>query len=177
MIAPEAVIVKSAFEEPPLPAVLHQPSRTLQNLALNKARHAHLPAGASGWVVGADTVVLLGKTPLGKPTGRQQAQEMLRTLSGQWQTVFSAVAVLPLPGGPAQTGVERTRVCFRNLSEAEITRYLKSGEWTDKAGAYGAPGGGAALIKEVRGSWNNVVGLPVALLAALLEEAGFPLRS
>lgn len=173
MIAPEAVIVESAFEEPPLPAVLHRPAHTLQGLALNKARHAHLPPRATGWVVGADTVVLLGKTPLGKPSSRKQAQEMLRTLSGQWQTVFSAVAVVPLSGEPTQSGVERTRVRFRNLSEAEITRYLKSDEWTDKAGAYGAQGLGAALIEEVRGSWNNVVGLPVALLVELLTEAGF----
>lgn len=117
-------------------------------------------------VLAADTVVHMGKHPYGKPVDAADARAMLLSLSGRWHQVTTGVAVRR---GPRLHSFRvTTEVRMRTLSAAEIDRYVQTGEPMDKAGAYGIQGEGGALVAEVRGSWTNVMGLPVeATLAAL----------
>jgi septum formation protein len=127
-------------------------------------------AGATGVVVAADTVVHRDDTVFDKPLSRAEARATLRLLSGAWHHVTTAVCVRA-PGGSRLFHVT-TDVRFRNLGDAEIERYLATGEADDKAGAYGIQGAGGALVAEIRGSYSNVVGLPLEETLAALDDVG-----
>lgn len=148
------------------------PSQVVLELAERKAK-----AGARLYrnhcVIGADTIVTIHGDILGKPSNKQHAIQMLKTLSGQTHSVFTGVAVAF--EGAIETFYEKTDVTFWELSEKEIERYTETGEPFDKAGAYGIQGWGALLVKEVRGDYFSVVGLPVARVARMLEKIGFPI--
>lgn len=118
------------------------------------------------WVIAADTVVHVGDRMFDKPLDRAEAAAHLRALSGGWHAVTTGVCVRR-PDGERVFPVT-TDVRFRVLSEAEIATYVASGEADDKAGAYAIQGRGGALVAEIRGSYTNVVGLPLEeTLAAL----------
>jgi len=142
----------------------------LQAVALRKARLAasQLPEGS--WVLAADTAVVLGERVFGKPRDRGEAEAFLRTLSARTHRVLTAVAFL----GPAgeQTLCPATDVRFRPLTDAQIGWYASLDEPYDKAGGYAIQGQGAFLVAEIRGSFTNVVGLPMAEVTDLLEAAG-----
>jgi len=125
------------------------------------------------WVLGADTVVAQGSRLLGKPRDAAQAQAMLKRLSGAWHEVVTGVALCPLNRAqkPRIFHVS-TRVHFRRLSPDEIGAYVASGEPMDKAGAYGIQGRAGAFVKELRGDYFNVVGLPLARLSEIWSEIG-----
>ena len=110
-------------------------------------------------VVSADTIVHLGADVLGKPADDSEARSMLGALSGRWHDVTTGVAIRRQ--GQSEVFAVTTRVRFRTLSDGDIQRYVDTGEPRDKAGAYGIQGIGGALVAEVRGSWTNVMGLPV----------------
>lgn len=122
-------------------------------------------------VVAADTIVVIGAEILGKPAGEAEATAMLRRLAGREHVVHTGVAVRGPAGAAA--GVESTVVRFRGLSDPEILAYVATGEPLDKAGAYGIQGYGAALVEGIEGCYFNVMGLPVARLLVLLEDAGW----
>jgi septum formation protein len=122
-------------------------------------------------VLAADTTVVLGGAVLGKPTDVAEAAAMLRQLSGQVHHVLTGVTVLDGGGLPTDLLVG-TEVRFADLDDVAIDRYVATGEPLDKAGAYGIQGRGQVLVAEVRGSWTNVVGLPVAECLPLLAAAG-----
>ena len=113
-------------------------------------------------VIGADTVVAVDGKILGKPADRQQAAEMLRSLSGKYHSVFTGVTVVK-PEGTAVFSVE-TRVKFFDLTDDEINSYVLTGECDDKAGAYGIQGKGSLLVEKIDGDYFNVVGLTVSKL-------------
>jgi septum formation protein len=121
-------------------------------------------------VVGADTVVELDGAILGKPNGVDDARATLRRLSGREHHVLSGVTILH---GTADTEpiafVERTTVRFVALTDDQISAYVASGEPLDKAGAYGIQGVGGRFVAEIRGNYHNVVGLPLASVAAALD--------
>lgn len=121
-------------------------------------------------VVAADTLVALENTVLGKPFDHDDAFRMLRTLSGKWHQVYTGVTVVR--SGNIRTGCEITQVKFRELEDAEIWRYIATGEPLDKAGAYGIQEKGALLVERIDGDFYNVVGLPLVLLSRLLNELG-----
>ncbi len=125
-------------------------------------------------VIGADTVVALGGDVLNKPADGGEARAMLRRLSGRAHTVYTGLCVLGPRGAPAQARLElvAAEVVFRALDEAEIAAYVATGEPLDKAGAYGVQGLGGRLVREVRGSYTAVVGLPLAAAHRLLAAAG-----
>lgn len=123
----------------------------------------------AGWVVAADTVVHVDDRMFDKPTSRDEAAAHLRALSGGWHAVTTGVCVRRPDGEEAFTVT--TRIRFRTLSEAEVLAYVASGEADDKAGAYAIQGLGGALVAEIRGSYTNVVGLP---LEETLKALGFP---
>ena len=113
-------------------------------------------------VVGADTAVVLDEEVFGKPADEADATDMLRRLSGRAHDVLTGVAMVG--AGARRSFVERTTVLMRALSDEEIEQYVASGEPLDKAGAYAIQGGAAAFIVDVRGSYSNVVGLPMERL-------------
>jgi septum formation protein len=149
--------------------------------AVAKVHHAALPADASEgvFVLGTDTVVTLAGKVMGKPASRVEAQEMIAALSGRTHQVISGVALARLGAQGLPTEVRRaaatTDVTFVEVDGPRIEAYLESGEWTDKAGAYGIQGLAATFVSEVRGEYSNVVGLPLCLLTRLFREAGFDL--
>ena len=124
-------------------------------------------------VLTSDTTVALGTAILGKPEDAQQAQAMLRALSGQTHEVLTAVAV--------QHGEQRwqtlsvSKVRFMAMSEAQISAYVASGEPFGKAGAYGVQGLAAAMIEHIEGSYSGIMGLPVFETAQLLRQIGWKL--
>jgi septum formation protein len=128
--------------------------------------------GAAAIVLGADTVVAVDGCCFGKPVDDGDALAMLRALSGRWHEVTTAVALCRAGGEPLDAVAVRTAVCFRALSDAAMAGYVASGEGRDKAGAYAIQGLGSGLVLEVRGSYDNVVGLPSATVLDLLERHG-----
>lgn len=113
-------------------------------------------------VIGADTVVAVDDEILGKPADRQQAAEMLKSLSGKYHSVFTGVTVIK-PENTITFSVE-TKVKFFDLTDEEIRNYIATGECDDKAGAYGIQGKGALLVEKINGDYFNVVGLPISEL-------------
>jgi septum formation protein len=132
--------------------------------------------GADEVVLAADTTVVLEGAVLGKPVDVEEAAAMLRRLSGRAHHVITSVTVLDRRGIPAEALVG-TEVRFAELDEPTIAWYVATGEPLDKAGAYGIQGRAQVLVAEVRGSWTNVVGLPVVEALSLLRAAGIRARS
>lgn len=119
-------------------------------------------------VVAADTIVVCEGRVLGKPHSREEAIAMLRLLSGREHQVMTGCTVLQ--DDRAETFTEVTDLSFRPLSDAEIQRYVDSGEPMDKAGAYGIQGGAALFCPGMRGDYYNVMGLPVCRLGEVLRH-------
>ena len=122
-------------------------------------------------MIGADTVVAFGGRILGKPKDRSDARDTLRLLSGRTHQVYTGVCVAA--GGSVRSGVECSEVTFYPLTEAAIEVYLDTGSPMDKAGSYGIQDG-FGIVESYRGDYGNIVGLPAALTARLLREAGCP---
>ncbi len=120
-------------------------------------------------VIAADTVVAFEGRSLGKPEDANEAIAMLELLSGTTHEVHTGLAVRI--NGTVLSGVETTEVAMRNLESSEIEAYVASGAALDKAGAYGIQDANFSPVDSYRGSYSNVVGLPVALLARLLNES------
>lgn len=122
-------------------------------------------------VLGADTIVVLGDRIMGKPTDDAHALAMLTALSGQTHQVITAFCLM-LPGHDALTRAVTTDVDMRTSTEAELRAYIATGEPMDKAGAYAIQGMGTFLVTAIRGSYTNVVGLPVARVLEMLISWG-----
>lgn len=148
----------------------------LDTLALQLAKAkaeeiALLPIAKDKAVLGADTIVVLGDEVLGKPKDERDAKRMLVALSGKTHFVYTGVCV-SLPTGTSRkelTGVSKTSVLFEKLTKKQIDDYIKTGSPMDKAGAYGIQDGG--LVKEIKGSFTGVVGLPMELVKELVKQA------
>ncbi|MFU8819871.1 MAG: Maf family protein, partial [Desulfurivibrio sp.] len=145
------------------------PAAFAGRLAREKARVVAALCPGS-WVLAADTVVAVADEILGKPADAAEACRMLTKLAGRSHTVFTGFCLVRGAEGGSQ-GVTATEVRFAELSPALIAAYVATGEPLDKAGAYGLQGLGGALVREIRGSHSNVIGLPLhqvttALLAA-----------
>jgi len=120
--------------------------------------------------IAADTVVVLGAEMFGKPKSRTEARRMLSRLSGREHKVITVVVLYRHRDGRTASGVERSRVTFKTLSPSVIESYLKAVNCLDKAGAYAIQESGDALVERLRGDYDNVVGLPLALLSRLLQR-------
>jgi septum formation protein len=121
-------------------------------------------------VLAADTAVVLDGRILGKPADREDAEGMLRQLSGRTHEVLTAIALRTAQG--VQSRISRSEVTFRSMGAAEARAYWETGEPSDKAGAYAIQGCGAIFIAELRGSYSGVMGLPLFETAELLQKAG-----
>ncbi len=143
------------------------PAEFVKRLATEKAEKIAVDHPGA-WVVGADTAVVLDNQILGKPDSPSHAEEMLQQLSGRRHEVWTGFTIC----GPEEqiSQALMTRVCFLELPPELIHSYVLSGEPLDKAGSYGIQGLGGMLVSEIKGSYSNVIGLPLAeLVEAMLK--------
>jgi septum formation protein len=126
----------------------------------------------AAWVIGADTIVVINGEILGKPADESEARAMLGKLSGNNHRVFTGIAVMRKSGAVNLSEVVASEVIFKDISPAEMDWYVATDEPYDKAGAYAVQGGGAFFIREIHGSYTNVIGLPLCEAITLLKLAG-----
>jgi septum formation protein len=155
--------VAAEVDETPLPDEAPEPY--VQRLALAKA-NAVARRQPGRLVLGADTTVTVDGAILGKAESEADARQMLERLAGRAHEVHTGVALVD--GGGSAVACATTRVWFDPMTSGDIQAYLASGEWRDKAGAYGIQGRISRFVARVDGSYTNVVGLPVALVWALV---------
>lgn len=144
-----------------------EPRHGVRALALDKARRVGIKR-PDAVVLGADTVVVVRGTRLGKPANADEALAMLRRLHGRQHEVWTGIALVH--GGEQRTAAEVTRVHFARMSEDDLRAYVRSGEPLDKAGAYGIQGLAGQFIRRIDGDYTTVVGLPLARLRGLLAD-------
>ena len=159
-------VVPADIDETPRPG--EPPAALVRRLAVGKAS-----AVAGPVVLGADTEVVRDGQVLGKPADEDDARAMLRANAGRVLRVLSGVAVAA--GGDVAASVVVSSVRFAQLDEAQVERYVATGEPFDAAGGFRIQGEGAALVAEVTGCWTNIVGLPTCEAARLLEPHGIVL--
>lgn len=135
------------------------------HLVVENARRKAGAVAASGMVIACDTDVVLDGEVLGKPADAVEARAYLDRMSGRAHTVMSGLVVVV--DGAERSGIEKTSVVFRDLSDAEKERYVRFGEWEGRSGGYAIQTLGSSLVERLEGSVSNVVGLPVGLLAEL----------
>ncbi len=149
-----------------------QPRAHALRLAAQKARKVESEwNGRPAYFLAADTVVAVGRRILPKAVEDEDVRACLRLLSGRRHQVITAVAVIT-PQGALRTRAVLTRVSLLRLSERQIASYVESREGVGKAGGYAIQGRAEMWIKEICGSYSNVVGLPLAVTVALLERSG-----
>ncbi len=142
-------------------------ARRLADAKAQEIQKAHPTA----CIIGADTVVAVGRRILGKAEDEAQARAYLALLSGRSHRVIGGIAILA-PGGVSVIKAITTKVQFKRLSAQEIDGYIASDEWHDKAGAYAIQGRAGAFVKSINGSYSNVVGLAVHEVANTLKGIG-----
>lgn len=144
------------------------------DIARRKARAAfHLlksSRNGSFTVLAADTEVIFGEGPLGKPLDRDDAYRILRLLSGRFHEVITAVCMIDSSSQKELSQFEITHIYFKELSDDEIWSYIDTGDPMDKAGAYGIQSGAGHFIERIEGPFDNVVGLPIDLVRKMLLE-------
>jgi len=166
LIVEEFKVVEGTFDESTVPNTLPPSQHVVYSAGMKASSVASIHPDAV--VIGADTIVVLDDTIMGKPTDTDHARSMLASLSGRTHQVYTGLALIA--DGVKISAFECTDVVFTTLSHQMIDRYVSSGEPLDKAGAYGIQGIGCALIEKVNGCYFNVVGLPVHRLARLLAH-------
>jgi septum formation protein len=153
-----------------IPEVLYKgeaPQAFAERMALEKAR-AVWGGTKDEYVLGADTIVVVDDLVLGKPEKEQDAERMLRLLSGRKHQVITGVCLRGSDFEDVRS--ETTAVHFSALSDDDIRSYIATGEPVDKAGAYAIQGMASRWISKIEGDYSNVVGLPVALVLQMLRE-------
>jgi septum formation protein len=126
----------------------------------------------SGVVIGADTVVLVGRKIIGKPRSLKDARRTLMLLSRKPQWVYTGIAVIDVGSGRVFTACEKTKIYMYPLTAAQINNYFKKVSPLDKAGSFDIQGMGGIFIDRIEGCFYNVVGLPLAKLAKILRKTG-----
>jgi septum formation protein len=161
-------IIPSNFDEESV--TMMEPELYVQTLAKSKAADIARQYPKS-WVIGADTIVMIDKNILGKPASRDDARVMLQNLSDRTHQVFTGYAIQCIAENSFFSEAIQTDVCFKKLTDQEIEWYIHTKEPFDKAGAYAIQGLGTFLVKQINGSYTNVVGLPVCeVIEHLLKE-------
>ncbi len=146
--------------------------KTVRSSVMNVSRKkaGEVASGfTSGLVLGVDTVVSFNGRVLGKPENEKQARGFLRMLNGNRHEVLSGITVCNAGTGLARSDCSVSTVQFARMSKDEIEAYIEGGEWADKAGAYAIQGRAALYIRQIEGSYYNIVGLPVEKLYTLLR--------
>jgi septum formation protein len=161
-------VAPADIDESPLKG--ETPRELAVRLALAKATAA--AAAEPAYVIGADTVVALGRRVFGKPEDEAEARRMLSLLSGRAHRVLTGVAVRA-PDGRLASRLSESRLRWKRLSPTEVEALLQCGEWRGVAGGYRIQGRAAGFTLELQGSYSGVVGLPLYETLALLEGLGY----
>jgi septum formation protein len=165
----EFTVIPSDFDESSV--ALPDPEHQARFLAEAKAEDISNRYPES-WIIGADTIVSIGNTNLGKPTSADEARAMLKLLSAETHQVLTGYCICCRAANHRFTDCIATAVTFKELPANEIEWYIASGEPFDKAGAYAIQGIGAFLVKRINGSYTNVVGLPICEVLEYLIKVG-----
>ncbi len=128
------------------------------------------------WLLGVDTLVEIEGEAIHKPAGIEQAEAILQRLSGKVHRVYTGIGLLPAKGESIDLRCVRTEVKFAPLSRQDIELYLESGEWSGVTGAYRIQERGAFFVEWIRGSYSNVVGLPLATFYGILKSNNYSLH-
>lgn len=165
-----------------IPSSIDEKSVSISSSGASPGAYARLLAEAKvndismkypeSWVIGADTIVLIGETILGKPESKSEARAMLKQLNGKTHQVFTGYSICCRAKKRYFSETIKTDVLFKNLTDEEIEWYIHSKEPYDKAGAYAIQGLGTFLVKRINGSYTNVVGLPVCEVMEFLIKEG-----
>lgn len=164
-------VIPSKFEEQ---VIDMPPAELVKHFAFMKAMNVASSVKTDALVIGSDTIVCLDEV-MGKPRNREEAFNMLRKLSGKQHYVLSGLSIVSTVSGESLTMYESTKVKMKELSDAEITAYIDTGEPMDKAGAYAIQGMGSLFVEGIEGDYFNVVGLPLFRLGRMLEHFGVKL--
>jgi len=145
------------------------PRKHVQRLSRDKAMviAAQYP---EAWVLGADTIVVIDGKILGKPKSKAQAGKMLKTLSGREHIVYTGFTMVHQSSKIEQTEIVRSAVRFKTITPEERRWYINCDEPYDKAGGYAIQGKGAYFIRSIRGSYTNVIGLPLCEVLEILKK-------
>ena len=162
-------IIPAHIDEEPHKAEL--PSKLAARLAAAKAQ-AVASENPGALVIGADTVVAVGRRILPKAEDAETAEACLKMLAGRRHRVLGGLAIIDAEG-KLHSRLVTTAVAFRNLDKGEITDYIKSGEWQGKAGGYAVQGLAASYVRKIIGSYSNIVGLPLFETSSVLKGLGF----
>ena len=147
------------------------PKQAVSIVAERKAATARMADPAVDVIIAADTVASIDGNRLGKPADAEEANRMLWSLTGRQHEVVTALAVSCQ--GRTETEVVRTVVRLRRLERSEVAAYVATHEWADAAGGYRIQGQGGMLVEWIRGSYSNVVGLPMERLYGMLACNGY----
>ena len=128
------------------------------------------------WLLGVDTLVEIEGEAIHKPAGVEEAELILKRLSGKIHRVYTGIGLLPAKGEAVDLRGVCTEVKFAKLSPEEIELYLESGEWSGVTGAYRIQERGAFFIEWIRGSYSNVVGLPLETFYGILKSNNYSLH-
>jgi len=161
-------VVPPRLNEPQDISANRSAAQHAQALAYYKARSVadELP---DRLLLGADTIVAVGDEILGKPAGRDDARRMLRRLTTTPHCVITGIALLAPALDRRLIADEVTHVTMTLVTDRQLESYLDSGAWQNKAGGYGLQAGGDAFVDHIDGSYSNVIGLPMELLARLIQ--------
>lgn len=162
-------IISSTFDESSIPVTT--PENYVKELAEAKATDVSIKY-PDAWIIGADTIVFINGTILGKPDSRAEARTMLKQLSNQSHHVYTGYSICCKNMGCHFSETVKTEVVFKDLTDEEIEWYIHTKEPFDKAGAYAIQGLGTFLVKRINGSYTNVVGLPVCEIVEFLIKSG-----
>jgi septum formation protein len=162
-------VYTAAIEEKPF--VDEEPVAFVLRMAREKAAAVQTVFNDS-WVVSGDTVVCLGNKILGKPVDTEDAVAVLMDLTGKEHRVLTGFCVAHSRRKVEVVQAVCTEVCFAAFTQETARAYVATGECMDKAGAYAIQGIGACLVESIRGSYSNVVGLPLVELLRVLDEQG-----
>ncbi len=124
------------------------------------------------WIIGADTIVVHKGKVLGKPKADEDAVAMLKRLRANWHKVFTGYCILNASKQIVYQDVAETKVFIKDLTDDEIAKYVGTSEPFDKAGSYAVQGRGGYMVKEIKGSYTNVVGLPICEITEALLSLG-----
>lgn len=177
-------VIASTFDESALLDSSLSPTELAEALSLHKAQDVQRKIQSNRppqvqpninkcWILSGDTVAHMAGRIFGKPDDREHAKEILSSLAGTTHEVITGVTLLDGQSGKHITKHDVTRVIMRTLSDKEIEQYLDTNAWVGKAGAYGIQDHGDAFVDRIEGSFTNVVGFPMELIATMLKEWGW----
>ena len=177
---------RKILKELEIPFIISQPemhverpvkgNRCIRQQVIRNSREKALNVSkqfTNGLILGVDTVVLIGSRVFEKPYGEDEARKYLKMLSGRMHNVYSGITLIEIKNQRIISGFANTEVYFKKLSSTEIDNYINSNEWVDKAGGYAIQGKASFFIREIKGSFYNVVGLPVELLYDILKRFNY----